>query len=177
MLDAQSSELAGADYRNDLDETLETAVTQVFNERGDGVIVRGGAARSHAIDRQPHLTEDAARGLLSDALETYRREHKHLPARVVVHKASRFVDGERASFEAAADERDVDKLDLTWVTASDGRHLFRSGATPPLRGTHAELGPPDSLPYNRRKHRLLFHHPGMFAHPAASPNSQRKHSR
>jgi hypothetical protein len=95
----------------------------------------------------------------------------------VVHKASRFIDGERAGFEAAADERDVDELDLTWVTASEGTRLFRRGAAPPLRGTHAELGPRDSLLYTAGSIDFYSTYPGMFAHPAPFPSSQRKHSR
>ncbi|WP_327007975.1 hypothetical protein OHA72_12265 [Dactylosporangium sp. NBC_01737] len=35
--------------------TLETSVAQVFNQRGDGVIVRGAPATVSRHDRQPHL--------------------------------------------------------------------------------------------------------------------------
>ena len=71
-------------YRSADDQTLETAVAQVFNERGDGVIVRGGPARMRGSDKQPHLTADAARDLLGQALDTYRQVHRNLPARVVI---------------------------------------------------------------------------------------------
>ena len=77
-------------YRNDDDVTLDTSVAQVFNERGDGVIVRGGPARLSREDLQPHLTEQDARTLLLHALDTYRREHRTLPARLVLHKTSSF---------------------------------------------------------------------------------------
>jgi hypothetical protein len=35
-------------------------MAQVFNERGDGVVVRGGAVKIDKDDRQPHLTRDGA---------------------------------------------------------------------------------------------------------------------
>jgi hypothetical protein len=55
-----STELAscfvGVGFFRTADETqLHTAVVQVFNERGDGVVVRGGAAKVSKTDRQPHL--------------------------------------------------------------------------------------------------------------------------
>ena len=37
--------------------SLLTSVAQVFNERGEGTIVRGGQAQMGKDDRQPHLSE------------------------------------------------------------------------------------------------------------------------
>ena len=51
-------------YRAGGDGDLETAVAQVFNERGDGVVVRGEAAVPRGDDRQPHLSGDGASHLL-----------------------------------------------------------------------------------------------------------------
>jgi hypothetical protein len=92
-------------YRND-DDTLDTSVAQVLNERGDGVIVRGGPARISSDDRQPHLSRDDASELLLRALDTYRREHKTLPARVVLHKTSSFTADEIDDFRSAAQGRE-----------------------------------------------------------------------
>jgi hypothetical protein len=39
---------------------LETRIAQVFNERGDGVIVRGAAATQSKEDRQTHLSRQDA---------------------------------------------------------------------------------------------------------------------
>ena len=44
-------------YRTTDGEELHTAVAQVFNERGDGVVVRGGTAKISKADRRPHLGE------------------------------------------------------------------------------------------------------------------------
>jgi hypothetical protein len=149
-------------YRNDIDDTLETAVAQVFNERGDGVVVRGGTAPRRGDDRQPHLTEQAAHDLLLQALDAYRQVHRTLPARVVVHKTSSYLDDEQAGFRAAADERTIDELDLTWITISENVRLFRPGNAPPLRGTHLDLGQGQSVLYTKGSVDFYRTYPGLF---------------
>lgn len=52
-------------YRTISDDTLQTSVAQVFNERGDGMIIRGGPAQVSREDRQPHLTAEHAETLLA----------------------------------------------------------------------------------------------------------------
>jgi hypothetical protein len=149
-------------YRNDIADTLETAVAQVFNERGDGVVVRGGTAPRRGDDRQPHLTEQAAHDLLQQALDAYRQVHRTLPARVVVHKTSSYLDDERAGFRAAVEERDLDELDLTWVTISEDVRLFRPGDAPPLRGSHLDLGDAQSALYTKGSVDFYRTYPGMY---------------
>ena len=95
-------------YRSTDHETLQTSVAQVFDQLGNGVIVRGAPARVSRHDRQPHLTSGDAKALLTDALRRYRSEHRHRPARVVLHKTSSYTDDEIAGFRAAADDADVD---------------------------------------------------------------------
>jgi hypothetical protein len=63
-------------------EELHTAVAQVFNERGDCVVLRGGTAKISKTGRRPHLTEADARKLLNDVLAEYRSTHGHQPAPV-----------------------------------------------------------------------------------------------
>ncbi|MFD8949147.1 hypothetical protein ACFV0B_09870 [Streptomyces xanthophaeus] len=55
-------------YRSANGNELHTAGAQVFNERSDGVVARGGTAQVSKSDRQPHLTLPDARQLLLDAL-------------------------------------------------------------------------------------------------------------
>ena len=79
-------------------------------------------------DRRPyHLTETDARKLLSDALAEYRRTHGHQPARIVLHKTSQFSAQEVSGFQGAADERDIDFLELLWIQRRAAPHLFRTG--------------------------------------------------
>jgi hypothetical protein len=149
-------------YRNDDDDTLDTSVAQVFNERGDGVIVRGGPARVGGDDRQPHLGRDDATELLLHALDTYHREHRTLPARVVLHKTSSFTADEIDGFQSAADERRLDALELSWITGSEGVRLFRPGSAPPLRGTLLTLTDQQFALYTKGSVEFYSTYPGMY---------------
>ena len=115
-------------------DELHTSVAQVFNERGDGLIIRGGLAKVSKEDRQPHLEAQGAFELLDASLTRYRQEHKTAPARVVLHKTSRFSPQEQDGFESACAEHRIDDIDLVWIRRSNTR-LFRDGRYPPLRGT------------------------------------------
>lgn len=149
-------------FRTTDGEELHTAVAQVFNERGDGVVVRGGTATISKTDRRPHLAEADARKLLSDALAEYRRTHGHQPARIVLHKTSQFSPAEVAGFQGAADDREIDFLELIWIQRRGAPHLFRTGQLPPLRGTSVRLDPNTLLLYTRGSIPYFRTYPGMY---------------
>jgi hypothetical protein len=149
-------------YRSGDSDVLDTSVAQVFNALGDGVIVRGGPAKISRDDRQPHLSRDDAHALLSAALDAYRREHRTLPARVVLHKTSSFTSAEAEGFQAAADERDLDALEMSWITDSEGARLFRPGAAPPLRGTLLALSDRELALYTKGSIDFYSTYPGMY---------------
>jgi hypothetical protein len=67
------------------------------------VIIRGGPAKLSKVDRTPYLPGDDAEALLHEALSQYRGEHRHPPARVTVHKTSRYTDTEIEDFRPGAD--------------------------------------------------------------------------
>jgi len=148
-------------YRAAASDTLETTA-HIFNERGEGVIVRGGTAHVSSEDRQPHPLIADASSLLADALAMYKREHYTLPARVVIHKSSRFTAEEHDGFNTAADDRDLYALDLIWVTNSDDALVFRPGNAPPLRGTSVTLGPAEHLIYTKGSVDFYLTYPGMY---------------
>ncbi len=153
----------GVSFYRTTDKTeLHTAVAQIFNERGDGVVVRGGAATVSKADRQPHLSEVDARALLSDALSEYRTTHGNLPARVVLHKSSSFDKHEMEGFRGAAEERDVSFLELIWIQRRAAPRLFRRGQLPPLRGTTLELDPQAIVVYTRGSVEFFRTYPGMY---------------
>jgi hypothetical protein len=160
--DLTSCYVGVAFYRNSDRDTLDTSVAQVFNERGDGVIVRGGPARVSSDDRQPHLDCNGARELVLNALDAYRKEHRNTPARVVLHKTSSFTTDEIEGFQAAADERHLDTLDMSWITNSEGIRLFRPGAAPPLRGTILSLNDHEIALYTRGSVEFYSTYPGMY---------------
>lgn len=148
-------------YRSLEGDRLLTSVAQVFNERGEGVIVKGGDAKIDKDDRQPHLSAEDANALLKKAIQTYRKEHRTFPARVVVHKTSRMSDGETDGFRGAAQEERIDTLDLLSMRRSFSR-LFREGAYPPLRGTLLQMDESTSLLYLRGSVNFYEAYPGLY---------------
>jgi hypothetical protein len=115
-------------------EKLMTSVAQVFDERGEGLIVQGGSASYDKDDRSPHLSKEDAKELLANGLASYRREHKTMPARLVMHKTSNFNVEEKAGFRQAAEDEKLNVLDLVNVRRS-GARVLRVGTSPMVRGT------------------------------------------
>jgi len=97
----------GISFYRSLDRSaVLTSVAQVFDERGDGLVVRGGTATWSKEDRTSHLSEADSYTLLRDALQRYRQEHSTWPARVVVHKTSKYSPDELKGLQRAQKEWD-----------------------------------------------------------------------
>ena len=148
-------------YRSSDHKRLLSSVAQVFNERGEGIIVRGGVAHLDKDDRQPHLLEEDIYVLLRDALEVYRKEHKTLPARLVVHKTSAYTENELQGVLSAANEVGVDIVDVVGIRRSLTR-LLRQGTYPPLRGTYLELDDTRAIIYLRGSVDFFRTYPGLY---------------
>lgn len=142
-------------------DDVQVSVAQVFNERGEGVVVRGGQARVVKEDKTVHLTEDAAKELVIRALELYRKEHGNLPARTVCHKSSYFTDEEKAGFEAGVRNFGIDHWDLLSLRKSSTR-FFRRKPNPPLRGTAIELDDRHALLYTQGSVDFYRTYPGQY---------------
>ncbi len=141
---------------------LFASVAQVFNELGDGVIVRGGIAAHGEHDRQPHLSREDAQALLRDALDRYRAVHKNLPATLTLHKTSSFSDEEVAGFLAAAEAGPLE-CELVWLTSSDEAMVMREAHTyPPLRGTLVTLSEDEHLLYTHGSVPYYKTYPGLY---------------
>jgi hypothetical protein len=153
----------GVSFYASLDRArLLTSMAQIFDERGDGIVVRGGPVEVDKFDRTPHLGAEQARALLADALTRYRSEHRTLPARVVAHKTSGFSEAEIDGFQGAATEAHVDSIDLVSISSDDPAHLFRHGAYPPLRGTLLELEDQVRVLYTRGSVDFFRTYPGLY---------------
>ena len=148
-------------YRTLDRERLFASVAQVFNERGNGVVVRGEAAVYEKEDRQVHLDADSAYALLCRALEEYRSEHKTTPARIVVHKTSTHSSSELDGFLRAAKEHRVEYCELIALSKSMIR-LFRNAEYPPLRGTFLSLDERSHILYTRGSVEFYATYPGMY---------------
>jgi hypothetical protein len=148
-------------YRSLNEASLMTSMAQVYDERGEGVIVRGKAVELSTDDRQPHLSRDDSYALLASALTEYRREHKHPPARVVLHKSSSYNQAELDGFNGAVDAQGLDSADFMVVGKAFTR-LFRDGRYPPLRGTMLTLDERTHLLYTRGSVPYYATYPGMY---------------
>jgi hypothetical protein len=152
----------GVSFYRSLDkQALLTSVAQVFNERGEGVVVRGGHATISKEDRQAHLLEEHAFELLKNALTSYYETHQTFPARIVIHKSSRFDEDEKSGFAAALAERGISTHDFLWVSDS-GTKLYRAGQYPPLRGTLLTLDEREMILYTRGSVPFFETYPGKY---------------
>ncbi len=125
----------GVSFFRTLDrQKLYANSAQVFNERGEGVVVRGGLAYEDKDDRQVHLDAEGSHNLVITALEAFKDEHFHYPARIVVHKTSSFSEKELEGFAKAFKKKGIDKVDYVYLRPSHTR-LFRTSNYPTLRGT------------------------------------------
>ncbi len=126
------------------------------------MIVRDKKAALTKTGRQPYLERDHAEKLLAGALEEYRSQHRTTPARVVVHKSSRFERDEQQGFEAALSDLRVDVGEMVWVSNASDVRLLRHGELPPLRGTAVVLSDDDVLLYTRGTVSAYGTYPGMY---------------
>jgi hypothetical protein len=142
-------------------ESVMTSMAQVFNQRGEGVIVRGSIAQISKDDRQPHLNATDAHALVQSALKLYWDEHKTWPARVVLHKTSSYSEEEKHGFFDALDEKGIEFYDFMSITKGTTR-LFRYGAYAPLRGTLLTLDEKSLVLYTKGSVDFFQMHPGTY---------------
>ncbi|MGU3421470.1 argonaute/piwi family protein [Methylobacterium sp. D54C] len=161
--DEFSATFLGISFFEDLGRTsLRTSSAQLFDERGEGLILKGGRALRDKNDRHPYLSEEDAYALTKNSLGTYKREWGTFPARLVVHKSSPFHPEEAAGFEAAIDDLGIDQADLIWLPRRSPVRLMRDGDYPPLRGTAMRLDRDTSLLYTRGSVDFFATYPGLY---------------
>jgi hypothetical protein len=152
----------GVSFFTSLDRRrLLTSVAQVFNERGEGLIVQGGNAKVDRHDLTAHISKEDARRLLAGGLASYRREHRTTPARVVVHKTTYFDQEEIEGCKAAADEANIEVLDLVSVRRA-GVRLLRAAVPAVLRGTSMAFDEREGLIYLKGTVPYFRTYPGMY---------------
>jgi hypothetical protein len=133
----------------------------VFNERGEGVVVRGGQVLVEKDDRTVHMDATVSAELMRNALKLYKKEHGNLPARIVCHKTSYFDEGETQGFGDVVDQFGIDQLDLVSIRKSSVR-FFRGKPNPPLRGTAIELDDRTSVLYTQGSVDFYRAYPGLY---------------
>jgi hypothetical protein len=148
-------------YKSRDRKVLHTSLAQIFDELGNGVILRGMPVQLDKTDRQPHLSAEQARQLLEQALNEYSVALNNFPARLVVHKSSNYSQSELEGFRAAAHQYHIRTVDFVTILDSDVK-LFRSGIYPPYRGTRLELDKTHHLLYTRGSVEYYHTYPGSY---------------
>ena len=159
--DALSTSYVGIGFYRDLaGQRLLTSTAQMFDERGKGLILRGGRARTDKKDRNPYLDREDAYDLLQRSLKAFFGQHHHYPARLVIMKSSRFRDTEVDGFREALAEANVAFSDFVWVRENSPVTMYREGAYPPLRGTTFKFGR-DAVLFTRGSVPVYRTYPGL----------------
>lgn len=135
-------------YRSRDRKRTETSIAQIFNELGNGVILRGEEIFLKKNDLTPHLSEEQANNILTQSLKEYYDAVKIFPKRLVLHKTSNFSESEIFGFKTAAEAFYINQVDLISIQSSDLR-LYRQGNYPPLRGTHLRISESHHILYTR----------------------------
>jgi hypothetical protein len=126
---------------------MQTSLVQAFDEHGQGLVLRGHDFEwdpAKAGSRSPHLTAEQARALIDLVLTRYRQEMKQSPARVVIHKTSRYWPAEREGFREVLGKQ-VSRYDLLALEPQSEVRLMTASKYPPLRGTRFGVGDLDFL--------------------------------
>jgi hypothetical protein len=149
-------------YRELLEENprIRSSMAQAFTAAGDGYVLRGKAfewnEREHG--RSPHLDKNLAASLLRDVIELYQKQNRgSLPARVVVHKTSRFWPEEIEGLEEAC--HSIPRRDFV-ALGSRRLQFYRTGDYPALRGTYVKFSESDLLLYTSGYVPYLRTYPG-----------------
>jgi hypothetical protein len=152
--------------------SMRASVAQTFDFLGQGLVLRGDPFQWDERTRgpSPHLTQDAARKLISETLRAYVKVKGVPPRRVVVHKSSEYwgpehdhgLYNEREGFYEGIEEvftgSDVDLVALRQT----GVHLFREGNYPPLRGTYIRMDERHHFLYTMGFIPYLETYPGVY---------------
>ena len=142
-------------------ETVSSSLAQVFDEYGHGVILRGSPVSLDKNDRRPFMNENQAYELLLNALTEYDRALFQMPARIVIHKSSKFRDSEIKGFSKAIEEKGIRSKDFVSVTNTNIR-LFGEGNYPPHRGTMLSLNDNSVVLYTKGYVEFYKTYPGMY---------------
>lgn len=153
---------AGISFYKSRDKTTtQTSVTQIFNEHGNGVILRGSPVKESKKDRQPHLSEMQAYDLLHSSLKEYYEAVKIFPQRLVIHKSSNYSEEEIDGFRKVAKDMNINSLDLVTIMETNFR-LYREKEYPPLRGTMFSLDKQRHFLYTRGFVGYYGTYPGQY---------------
>lgn len=154
----------GVSFYRELNESnprMRTSMAQAFTAAGDGYVLRGAPFEWDTTrqNRSPHLDQQSAAALIRSVLDLYKRQNRgSLPARLVIHKTSRFWDEELAGFESACEY--IPRKDFV-ALGERGIQFYRTGDYPPIRGTYVKFSDDNLLLYSSGYVPYLRTYPGQ----------------
>jgi len=120
-------------------DIVYASLAQAYSSRHEPFALKGASVpRDQRRDRQPYLKRDEARILAERITKTYEIQTGSKPARVVLHKTSRYQPEEEAGFKEAF-EAEIPACELVWMGPT-GLRLLRRGMIEPYRGTLCSIG-------------------------------------
>lgn len=148
-------------YRSRDRKTVNTSLAQLFDDLGNGIILRGNPVEIDKNDRQPHLSEEQAFFLIKNVLDEYQQTIGNLPMRIVIQKTSNFSNSELTGFKNAVSTFNINSADYITILDSNIK-LFRHGIYPVLRGSHIEIDYKNHLLMTRGSVEFYRTYPGMY---------------
>lgn len=120
-------------------DVVYASLAQAYSSRYEPFALKGAdIPRDQTINRQPYLRKSEARLLAERLVEEYETQTGSKPARVVLHKTSRFQQEEEEGFREAL-LSEVPACELVSI-APTGFRLLRKGMIEPFRGTLCTAG-------------------------------------
>jgi hypothetical protein len=121
-------------------DLVYASVAQAFSADVEPFTLKGASVRHDqvTVDKRPYLKAGQAEELVERVLKRYHSMTGEVPARVVIHKTSRYEPDELIGFRNTALKK-IASCELVWL-APTGFRLLRRGMQPPHRGTICNLG-------------------------------------
>lgn len=148
-------------YRSRDKKQTHTSLAQLFDDLGNGVILRGSPVEISDEDKQPHLSEKQAFVLFSGVVKEYETIHKTTPARIVIHKTSNYNSEEMNGLHKAAMDLRINLVDYITILDSTTR-LFRYGLYPIKRGTIIHIDDSTHLLFTKGSIDYYQTYPGLY---------------
>jgi hypothetical protein len=141
-----------------------------------GAAVRRARRRADPEGRSRPQGQDGPAAPLvgARALQSYKREHGNYPARLVVHKTSRFHPEECEGFQKAIEQSEIEIADFIWMPRRSPVRLFPNGVYPPLRGTAMRLDNAQTILYTRGSVDFFRTYPGLYVPNPLVLHAQRR---
>jgi hypothetical protein len=119
-------------------DLVYASLAQAYSTDTEPYAIKGESIpRSQRIGKQPYLKPEQAKQIIKRVIEQYHDQTGTVPARIVVHKSSQFMDPEVIGFRECLKE-DVSHVDLVSLSPT-GLRLLNKGTKEIGRGSFVQV--------------------------------------